>query len=89
MGMVEKVARAIAATGLVEEQKAAEVARAALAAMAGFPTTEMIEAGKDALTELAEPTDDEMRFVWLEMINAALAEVGEGQVGRPAGTSPQ
>ena len=48
------------------------VARAALDAMACFPTTMMIEAGKDALTELAEPTDDEMRFVWLEIINAAL-----------------
>ena len=72
MEMVEKVAQAIQATGHVGQQHALEVARAALEAMACFPTTMMIEAGKDALTELAEPTDDEMRFVWLEMINAAL-----------------
>jgi hypothetical protein len=72
MEIVEKVAQAIQATGHVAQQHAIEVARAALEAMACFPTTMMIEAGKDALTELAEPTDDEMRFVWLEMINAAL-----------------
>ena len=73
MEIVEKMAQAIQATGHVGQEHALVVARAALEAMACFPTTMMIEAGKDALTELAEPTDDEMRFVWLEMINAALS----------------
>ena len=79
MEMVEKLAQAIQATGLVRQPHALAVARAAMEAMACFPTTKMIEAGKDALTDLSEPTDDEMRVVWLEMINAAMSAPQEGQ----------
>ena len=45
MEIVEKMAQAIQATGHVGQQHALVVARAALEAMACFPTTVMIEAG--------------------------------------------
>jgi len=79
MEMVEKLAQAIQATGLVTQPHALAVARAAMEAMKCFPTTKMIEAGKDALTDVAEPTDDEMRVVWLEMISAAISGPQDAQ----------